>query len=64
MGETSFPVLFEGEDRGANLILPTDFEVDEEGLYWFDILVDDRLMTRIPMRVLYQPIASGSSGGG
>lgn len=64
MDETSFPVLFEGEDRGANLILPTEFEVNEEGLYWFDVLVDGRLMTRIPMRVLYQPIASGTSGGG
>jgi hypothetical protein len=26
----------------------------EEGLYWFDVHVGDRLVTRMPLRVLYQ----------
>jgi len=48
------PVLFEGEDKGANLILPFRIKPDPEGLYWFHILLDDELLTRIPLRVIHQ----------
>jgi hypothetical protein len=59
-----FPILLEGEERGANQIVQMEFPVDEEGLYWFDVLLDGILMTRIPMRVVYQPLALGTSVGG
>jgi hypothetical protein len=57
--ELSLPVLFEGEDRGANLVLDINFQADQEGLYWFDVLLDDLLVTRMPLRVLYQRITTG-----
>ena len=50
------PVLFEGEERGVNLVLPIVMTVQEAGLYWFDVFVDDQLFTRIPLRVVYQRV--------
>jgi hypothetical protein len=41
------------------------YEVTEEGTYWFDVLfspgsgLEDRLLTRIPLRVVYQPQPRG-----
>lgn len=57
------PVHFEGGqgDRGVNIVLPVALEVDEEGLYWFDVLWSDErggseeLLSRMPLRVIYQP---------
>lgn len=48
-------VLFEGEDRGANVIFQLRLGVQSEGLHWFDVFVDDHFMTRVPLRVVYQP---------
>ncbi len=52
--ETS--LLFEGEDRGPALIAPLALVVSEAGPYWFDVLVEEQLLTRIPLRVQYQRI--------
>lgn len=46
-------VIFEGEDRGVNLILNLQFEA-MEGLYWFSVAIEDRLLTKTPLRVSYQ----------
>ncbi len=56
-----FPVLFEGEDRGVGIVAPFKLDVKEEGLYWFDVLIEDQVITRIPMRVVYQPVAQTQS---
>ena len=53
-------VLFEGDDRGVNLVVQMKLEAKEEGLYWFDVTVEGRLVTRVPYRVLYQRIAHQS----
>jgi hypothetical protein len=47
-------ILNEGEDRGSNLVLNLNFTAQHEGLYWFDLILDDRLITRVPLRVVYQ----------
>jgi len=47
-------VLFEGEERGVNLLSALAFQPEEEGLHWFDVLMEDRLLTRIPLRVVIQ----------
>jgi hypothetical protein len=61
--ELAMPVLFEGdEDRGANLIVNVNLQADEEGLYWFDVLLGGRVLTRMPLRVVYRPIRMGTSG--
>jgi len=52
-----FPVLFEGDDdRGIAIVATLGFLVQEEGLYWFDVLVQEEVVTRIPLRVLYQRV--------
>ena len=54
--EILLPVLFEGDDRGVNLILSLNLVLDQEGVYWFDIFLEEQLLTKIPLRVLYQRI--------
>jgi Family of unknown function (DUF6941) len=54
------PVLFEGEDRGVNLILNLNLVIDQEGVYWFDVLLEEQLLTRIPLRTVYQRIGTSS----
>lgn len=55
------PVLFEGgEDRGANLILNLNMVIDQEGVYWFGIFLEETLLTRVPLRVVYQRVGSST----
>lgn len=55
------PVLFEGEDRGVNIVARTTLQVDQEGLYWFLIHLDgDQFLTKIPLRIVYQPMRTSS----
>jgi hypothetical protein len=47
---------FEGDDGGSvdmvgNLLL----WLDQPGLYWFDVYLDNVRVTRVPLRVFYQP---------
>jgi len=56
-----FPILFEGDDRGANVIVNFGIQIQEEGLYWFEVLIEETIMTRMPLRVLYQQFAGGTS---
>jgi hypothetical protein len=49
-------VLFEGDDRGVILAMPVPLVATEPGLYWFDVLVEESVATRIPLRVIYQKI--------
>ncbi len=55
--EQLLPVLFEGDnDRGVNLILNVNMIVDQEGVYWFEVHLEDQFLTRVPLRILYQRI--------
>jgi hypothetical protein len=47
--ETSQPVG--AEDRGINLILPIQFPVQDEGVYWFVVEVSGVVVTRVPLRI-------------
>ncbi len=53
------PALFEGDDRGVAVVMPMGMLVKDEGVYWFDVLVDNELFSRIPLRVMYQRIVIG-----
>jgi hypothetical protein len=53
-------IHLDGDHHGINLIVDVTLAVDLEGLYWFDLFFvaapdDERLLTRVPLRVLYQP---------
>jgi hypothetical protein len=50
------------EDRGNATVAETQFVVNEEGLYWFDVFLNDELVTRMPLRVIYQQVGTPVSG--
>lgn len=49
------PIHFEGEERGANMLVNFNFVAELEGLYWIDVIFQGDVVTRIPLRVIYQP---------
>jgi len=49
---------FEGEDRGVNLVLVVNMLLQEEGIFWFDVMLEDAVVTRMPLRILYQRVAT------
>jgi hypothetical protein len=50
-------VLFEGDERGVQVVTPLAYVANEEGLYWFNVILEpDDVLTRIPFRVMYQKI--------
>jgi hypothetical protein len=53
LAELEFPLLFEGNERGAGIVADITLMVQEEGLYWIDVLLEDQVATRIPLRILY-----------
>jgi len=50
----AFSVNFDGEERGANVIVEMIFTFELEGLYWFNIYLEDQRISAIPFRVKYQ----------
>lgn len=57
------PVLFEGDDdRGPALQIPIGWLAQEEGLYWWDLYVNEELVTRMPLRVNYQQVRMATPG--
>jgi hypothetical protein len=59
MPHTELSILFEGEDRGVNVVIALSMTVEQEGLYWFDVLLDGTLVTRIPLRIVFQWLSVG-----
>jgi hypothetical protein len=48
-------VFFQGgDDNGAMIVVPLGIPAPQEGLHWFDIQFEGGLVSRIPMRILYQ----------
>ena len=47
----------EGNERGQNLIMNLQMKFEEPGVYWFNVYVDGRLITRMPFTVTYSRIS-------
>jgi len=47
------PFAYEGQ-TGVNLNIELGMMVDEEGYYWFDIFLNDELVTRTPLQIVFQ----------
>ena len=45
------PIEFTDQAPGATIGFPFELEARETGTYWFDVVYDDRLLTRIPLVV-------------
>lgn len=61
-GETLRPITlsahFEGDNKGQNLISQINMELKLPGIYWFHIHVDDQLMTKVPLEVIYSRVVT------
>lgn len=55
MAPVSLALDFTDEDSAQVRFLDLDCELDLAGVYWFSVLVGDRLLTRVPLRVRYLP---------
>ncbi|MCA1708413.1 MAG: hypothetical protein LC808_36100 [Actinobacteria bacterium] len=54
------PVHFtQGPSVGANFVLKVGLTLSTPGVYWADVLVNRRLVTRVPLEVRYQVIPPG-----
>ena len=61
--EMTYPVLFEGDDdRGPALVFQINWTAQEEGLFWWDLFLNDELVTRMPLRVAYQQVKMATPG--
>jgi hypothetical protein len=54
------PIQLEGGHTGVNVLTEVAFGIDQEGLWWFDVLFvaakdAEQLLTRVPLRVVYEP---------
>jgi hypothetical protein len=43
--------LFEGNESGSNMKMQFNLITPKEGLYWFDVLWGEEVLTRIPFRL-------------
>jgi hypothetical protein len=58
-----FPVLFEGDDdRGPAFGFQVNWPIAEEGLFWWDLYLNEELVTRMPLRVIYQRVRPPIAG--
>jgi hypothetical protein len=57
----SVPILLEGADKGANVNITYVFDAQEEGLYWFNVTLNGKLITRMPLRTIYQKMLTKRS---
>ncbi|HEY0547052.1 MAG TPA: hypothetical protein VGC91_16865 [Pyrinomonadaceae bacterium] len=48
-------VIFQEDHQGVNIIMRMEVVTKLEGLYWFDVLMDEELVTRMPLRIIYAP---------
>jgi len=54
------PVAFLGEEFGETIVQEVTLVLDEPGVYWFDVLLSERLLSRFPLRVEFLPRAATS----
>ena len=59
----SLPAHFEGKNRGVNLILATQVQLSEPGVYWFWVEVEDEFVTKVPVEVIYSRFATSAAPG-
>jgi hypothetical protein len=47
----SFPLKLQGEEKGQNYILNLSLGIQEDGVYWFEVVFEDEVITAIPLTV-------------
>lgn len=64
-GGTENPVVltayFDGEEKGQNVVINVNFTFTIEGLYWFNVYLDDQKLTAMPFRTKYNRLVTGTT---
>jgi hypothetical protein len=47
------PLVFNGDEHGVSVVLRMAVSVEGEGLYWANVRLDGRLLTRVPLRIVF-----------
>lgn len=47
-------ILLRGEDHRASIVSDLSLDITQTGVYWFDVLLEERLVSRIPLRIGYE----------
>lgn len=47
------PAHFEGGNRGINIVSKINMKLEEPGIYWFRVYIDNKFLTQIPIEVIY-----------
>lgn len=53
-------VHFESEGKVTPILIDYRYRFEQEGLYWFHLLLDDQLWSKIPFQVRYNRLTAGS----
>lgn len=56
----ALPVKLLGNDQGQNIILNLGIGVDQDGLYWLEVMFDGEVLTRCPLMIT--PLPTGVQG--
>jgi len=54
-------INFEGkeENKGSNFVININTVVDKEGLYWFNLFLNDKFISRMPLKIVYERVKAG-----
>jgi hypothetical protein len=52
---------FKGGEQGVNMNVSLMWEIKTQGLYWVDVMVEGARVTRMPLRIVFQPVDPGSA---
>jgi hypothetical protein len=56
------PLMFEGGHRGANVVIQYVLSAKEEGTYWFDVMLNDKSITKMPLKIIYTKAQISTTG--
>ncbi len=52
----TMPFFLDSLDRGHNITAKTTLTVKQQGLYWVEFLLNGKVKSRVPWRVIYQRV--------
>lgn len=52
----TFPFFLDSFERGYNIVARLDLEIKQAGLYWVEFLLNGKVRSRMPWRVIYRRI--------
>jgi hypothetical protein len=47
-------IQLKGEDHRATFVSNVSMDITDEGVYWFEVSLDRRVVTRIPLKIRYE----------